>query len=145
MNRNDLLIIFVKNPELGKVKTRLANSIGKERALKTYKTLLAHTKDLVSSLSYDKAVFYNNHTDRNDIWDNLEFKKHLQTGNDLGEKMKDAFSMAFKRQYKKAVIIGSDCPKLTPKIINDAYRLLDSRSEERRVGKECRSRWSPYH
>ena len=26
------------------------------------------------------------------------------------------------------------------------YRLhLDKRSEERRVGKECRSRWSPYH
>src|ERR1035437_2687029 len=24
-------------------------------------------------------------------------------------------------------------------------RLLNSRSEERRVGKECRSRWSPYH
>src|SRR3989441_7148356 len=23
--------------------------------------------------------------------------------------------------------------------------LLDVRSEERRVGKECRSRWSPYH
>src|SRR3712207_7102229 len=23
--------------------------------------------------------------------------------------------------------------------------LPDSRSEERRVGKECRSRWSPYH
>src|SRR3712207_8126470 len=24
-------------------------------------------------------------------------------------------------------------------------RILDERSEERRVGKECRSRWSPYH
>src|SRR2546429_4698839 len=24
-------------------------------------------------------------------------------------------------------------------------RLLGARSEERRVGKECRSRWSPYH
>ena len=23
--------------------------------------------------------------------------------------------------------------------------MLDLRSEERRVGKECRSRWSPYH
>ena len=23
--------------------------------------------------------------------------------------------------------------------------LIDLRSEERRVGKECRSRWSPYH
>ena len=26
-----------------------------------------------------------------------------------------------------------------------AHPLLDARSEERRVGKECRSRWSPYH
>ena len=24
-------------------------------------------------------------------------------------------------------------------------RIMDMRSEERRVGKECRSRWSPYH
>ena len=23
--------------------------------------------------------------------------------------------------------------------------MIDKRSEERRVGKECRSRWSPYH
>src|SRR2546427_5744823 len=27
----------------------------------------------------------------------------------------------------------------------EAQEALDSRSEERRVGKECRSRWSPYH
>src|SRR3712207_9101764 len=26
-----------------------------------------------------------------------------------------------------------------------AYGMYDGRSEERRVGKECRSRWSPYH
>ena len=26
-----------------------------------------------------------------------------------------------------------------------AMKLLCERSEERRVGKECRSRWSPYH
>ena len=29
--------------------------------------------------------------------------------------------------------------------VNVAHRLLAERSEERRVGKECRSRWSPYH
>ena len=27
----------------------------------------------------------------------------------------------------------------------EIFRLLENRSEERRVGKECRSRWSPYH
>ena len=26
-----------------------------------------------------------------------------------------------------------------------SHHLIHSRSEERRVGKECRSRWSPYH
>ena len=29
--------------------------------------------------------------------------------------------------------------------ISWAFWLLAHRSEERRVGKECRSRWSPYH
>ena len=35
--------------------------------------------------------------------------------------------------------------------INDRYEIIKligeggMRSEERRVGKECRSRWSPYH
>ena len=31
------------------------------------------------------------------------------------------------------------------KFVNEANVALSSRSEERRVGKECRSRWSPYH
>src|SRR3712207_9096929 len=30
-------------------------------------------------------------------------------------------------------------------IMKDLIQLMDPRSEERRVGKECRSRWSPYH
>src|SRR2546430_12796780 len=30
-------------------------------------------------------------------------------------------------------------------IVNKIATLGDPRSEERRVGKECRSRWSPYH
>ena len=33
----------------------------------------------------------------------------------------------------------------TPFTEEHAWLLSKSRSEERRVGKECRSRWSPYH
>ena len=41
-------------------------------------------------------------------------------------------------------------PNLLQSVINTAKQLvkcnhLSQRSEERRVGKECRSRWSPYH
>ena len=31
------------------------------------------------------------------------------------------------------------------KVYEDSFRQVLTRSEERRVGKECRSRWSPYH
>ena len=30
-------------------------------------------------------------------------------------------------------------------LITGSEKMLKLRSEERRVGKECRSRWSPYH
>ena len=30
-------------------------------------------------------------------------------------------------------------------VVQEIKRLQGKRSEERRVGKECRSRWSPYH
>ena len=29
--------------------------------------------------------------------------------------------------------------------IDEVHQMVATRSEERRVGKECRSRWSPYH
>ena len=52
------LIIFVRNPVLGKVKTRLAKTIGNEQALSIYKELLQHTHDITQTLPCDKYVFY---------------------------------------------------------------------------------------
>ena len=40
-------------------------------------------------------------------------------------------------------VIGYDGP--TPLKITIVKGVVAKRSEERRVGKECRSRWSPYH
>src|SRR5574344_2364350 len=42
-------------------------------------------------------------------------------------------------------ILLVDCYKSRNMQIIDAINRLNERSEERRVGKECRSRWSPYH
>lgn len=126
MNSDNILMIFVKNPELGKVKTRLASTIGKEKALKVYKTLLAHTCTIVNSISFDKAVFYSDSITHNDLWDNEMFQKYLQEGEDLGEKMLSAFTFTFAIGYKNVVIIGSDCIELTVKIIEEAFELLRS-------------------
>src|SRR5256886_15098838 len=47
-------------------------------------------------------------------------------------------------------VVGSPGPivgsaKITPKVSVIGAQARCTRSEERRVGKECRSRWSPYH
>ncbi|WP_408023502.1 TIGR04282 family arsenosugar biosynthesis glycosyltransferase [Tenacibaculum sediminilitoris] len=122
----NLLLIFTRNPELGKVKTRLAKTIGKEAALNIYRFLLEHTKQVTQNLSCDKAVYYSAKIRENDIWDATTYQKHQQEGSDLGERMHNAFQQAFSTGYEKVVIIGSDLPDVTSEHINDAFQKLNS-------------------
>jgi rSAM/selenodomain-associated transferase 1 len=122
----NLLLIFTRNPELGKVKTRLAKTIGDEAALDIYKFLLEHTKQVTQNLSCDKAVYYSVKVRENDIWDATTYQKHQQEGSDLGVRMLNAFQQAFSRGYEKVVIIGSDLPDVTSEHINNAFEKLSS-------------------
>lgn len=120
------LIIFTRNPELGKVKTRLAKSVGDESALKIYKFLLKHTVEITEKLNVDKYVFYSENMHRDDIWNPDIFRKKLQTGNDLGERMKNAFSEIFGMGYEKAIIIGTDMFDLNQKDLETAFNALET-------------------
>ena len=122
---NNALIIFTKNFVYGKVKTRLAATIGKDKAFEIYKKLIGHTYTIVQQVNYDKIVFYTDEIEVNDVWKD-DYQKQLQTGHDLGEKMMNAFIYMFKNNYSKAVIIGCDCPELIEQIINDAFEQLDN-------------------
>ncbi len=121
------LIIFIKNPELGKVKTRLAKTVGDERALAIYKALMDHTRDIALAVTTDRLLFYSQAIHPNDNWSTIDFKKHLQATGDLGTKMKAAFQQAF-QDHQKVVIIGSDCASLTPAIVKVAFRQLEKHS-----------------
>ena len=121
----DALIIFVRNPELGKVKTRLAATAGDEKALDIYCRLLNHTMQQASEIAADKFVFYHQEIAANDIWNINKFYKKLQTGKSLGDKMKAAFDEIFKLGYKKVMIIGSDCLQLNSTIITTGFSLLN--------------------
>lgn len=124
--KSSLLIIFVKNPELGKVKTRLAATIGEKEALKVYKQLLKHTYLITKNQPVDKVVYYSDFVDHFDEWDNDTFQKHCQTGRELGERMSNAFDWAFDKGYKNVCIIGSDCYELDQKTIQDAFDRLET-------------------
>jgi rSAM/selenodomain-associated transferase 1 len=121
---NDLLLIFVKNLVLGKVKTRLARTIGDAKALEVYHQLLRHTHDITKLLRTDKYLCYSDNIEYNDIWEKNSYTKMQQNGADLGERMLNSFIEAFSDNYKRVVIIGSDCPELQTKHIEKAFELL---------------------
>ncbi len=120
------IIIFVRNPELGKVKTRLAKEIGDKETLQVYIELLQHTHDMTSELDCDRFVYYADYIDNNDLWENENFEKRLQEGESLGNRMMAAFFELFQQGYSKVVIVGSDCPELTTFVIEDAFDKLDA-------------------
>ncbi|PKH50154.1 glycosyltransferase [Tenacibaculum sp. Bg11-29] len=125
MSKN-LLLVFTRNPELGKAKTRLAKTVGDETALTIYKFLLDKTKEITANLSCDKAVYYSVKIRDNDIWNKEIYQKHQQKGEDLGIRMQNAFQNSFDENYDKVLIIGSDLYDLTPAIIENAFEKLNT-------------------
>lgn len=117
------LIIFIKNPIAGKVKTRIARQVGDKKALSIYLSLLNHTRQVCASIELDKFLYYSDFI-ADDEWDNDSFKKRLQNGGDLGERMYNAFNDSL-AMYDKVLIIGSDCPQITSEIIRQGFDKLN--------------------
>lgn len=122
---NRLLMIFTRNPELGKCKTRLAATIGNQSALDVYKFLLAHTAHLTKNVNAAKQVWYSEEIWENDHWNDAIYDKKLQIGTDLGVRMANAFQSGFESGYEKIIIIGSDMYDLSKADLENAFEQLD--------------------
>jgi rSAM/selenodomain-associated transferase 1 len=126
MTEQQAIIIFVREPVLGRVKTRLAAAIGAKKALKAYELLLQHTYHLVKNAGTPVYIYYADEVVENDLWQGGDFIKQQQRGSNLGSRMKHAFNDVFSIGHKKVVIIGSDCYELTTGIISEAFLQLDT-------------------
>ena len=123
---NNLLIIFTRNPELGKVKTRLAAKIGNSQALEIYKFLLQHTASITKGLHVIKQVHYSEKVQVQDIWDTSFYNKKQQVGVDLGMRMEYAFQQGFNSGFENIVLIGSDIYDLSQQDIENAFNALNN-------------------
>ncbi len=119
----ELLIVFVRNLIPGRVKTRLAKSIGNELAINVYKKLLQHTDKVISQTKSDLWIFYSEFIPETSLIKTSN-ESFVQVGSDLGEKMYDAFEKGFDKGYDKIVLIGSDLFELQTSHINAAFKLL---------------------
>lgn len=118
------LIIFVKNPVPGQVKTRIARTVGAAKAVDVYQHLLCYTQQLIQSFSGKRVVYYGDFVNSDDGWN--AYDKQLQTSGDLGERMVNAFQEQFAAGAEKVVIIGSDCLAITPDHLTQAFTALNT-------------------
>jgi rSAM/selenodomain-associated transferase 1 len=116
------LIIFVKNPIPGTVKTRIARTVGDNQAVAVYRHLLRHTQEVTRQLSCRRVVYYGDFVNPDDGWNGYD--KRLQVGTDLGQRMQEAFREQFEQGADQIAIIGSDCLSITASHIETAFVAL---------------------
>lgn len=123
------LLFFIKNPERGKVKTRLASVVGGEMAVRLYKRFLL---EMLSTLNKGTFVFYLCFYPADALeglrnWLGEDYLYIPQQGEDLGERMKNGFIEAFAMNFRRVVLIGSDIPGLPLEFIEEAFTSLQEK------------------
>ena len=143
----NLLLVFVKWPEPGKVKTRLAQSVGDQEATRIYKLLVQQVIRILTPLFAPKAVelgmkevtcwfFFTprSHHEQTEHWLREEAsyagwmpEKVIlkpQAGASLGMRLRAGFEQGFQAGFRKIAAIGTDCVELECSLIQKAWQKL---------------------
>ncbi|MFH1102879.1 MAG: TIGR04282 family arsenosugar biosynthesis glycosyltransferase [Pseudomonadota bacterium] len=126
-NGRPCVIMFVRAPEKGKVKTRLAKRLGETGSLEFYRAIVEHLISILESSGYPIRIHHHppEHHDRVSRWLGPRFAYLSQEGANLGERMANAFRRSFTDGFGKALLIGSDIPELSERILHESVLALD--------------------
>jgi rSAM/selenodomain-associated transferase 1 len=124
---HDSLLVFARAPHLGAVKTRLARDLGDERALAVYRVLAQHTVAVAraSGLRVHVAFTPADAGDEMRRWLGGDLAYEPQADGDLGTRMAAGLASRFSAGARRVVIVGTDCPGITPVTIREALEALD--------------------
>lgn len=118
-------ILFLRYPERGKVKTRLAERLGDDRAYELYECFLADLGMMVREVEAEKIIVYSGPAGVS-FSDFPGIKCLRQRGSDIGESMYFAFEDVFAEGFDRLVLAGSDIPDLPSAFVNEALNRLEN-------------------
>jgi hypothetical protein len=126
--RDSIILFFIKYPEPGKVKTRLAPSIGRKGASELYRYFIL---DILKKLESTGIPFKICFTPKGrgpkiQKWLGVRHQYAPQHGRGLGQRMTTAFAHAFGEGYRRCILIGSDFPDLPAPFLEESLDALDN-------------------
>lgn len=127
MQNTPLILLFIKEPAAGRVKSRLSASLGADTALELYRSFVLDMLESIEASGISLRVCYHPPGAGTAIrqWLGGHLSYQPQEGADVGERMKHAFAQVFAEGCPRAILVGSDLPDLPSAAFIDALRALD--------------------
>ena len=125
--KSNCILFYLKYPEEGKVKTRLAESLDSKFVVELYKNFILDLLNALDEIDADIRLCFTPKEAEEEL-KKMFSEKYIyssQIGKDLGQRLKNSFTEAFHDGYKKVVVIGSDSPDLPIEFIKNAFSSLD--------------------
>lgn len=123
-----VLIVTARYPVLGEVKSRLAADIGQEAALSVYRRLLDRCAAVVSEAGVETFLFFTGTDDpaTRERFSSMGCRIESQCEGDIGVRMQHAFESVWQLYPgAKLVLMGTDVPDASARIIHRAFEALD--------------------
>jgi rSAM/selenodomain-associated transferase 1 len=128
MTSSTAILLFIKAPVRGRVKTRLAAILGDDTTLELYRNFVLDILDTLDIVGHPCSICYSPPDAADAVAGWLgEHRDYMpQEGSDLGERMANAFQVMFSRGRSRVVLVGSDLPDLPPDIFEEALSALQT-------------------
>lgn len=120
--------LFAKHWQPGKVKTRLARSIGEAAAADVYRLMLEVVVDELRDTLDSRTIVFAPRGQRQAFADlaGQDWRLEPQSDGDLGRRLSEFVGVALARnEDQRVVLVGSDSPELTGRLVCRAIGLLD--------------------
>lgn len=122
-NKDQCILVFVKSPEKGMVKTRLARDIGDDLAVRLYRRFVCDIIETVTLSPFETRICFFPEEARHRVvrWLGTGPVMIPQKGADLGARLANAFLQAFAEGFRRVIVIGTDSPDLSQCHLNNAF------------------------
>ena len=123
--QRERLIVFTRYPEPGRTKTRLIPALGPDGAADLQRRMTRHVLHQADGLAAETEIWYEGGGDarmRECFGADRAYRQ--QSPGDIGERMLAAFTDAFNSGASRVVLIGTDCPGISPALLRQALDAL---------------------
>jgi rSAM/selenodomain-associated transferase 1 len=127
---SEILAVFARAPELGRVKTRLCPPFTADEAVRFHRALVEDTLERMGKLTRPALsrvlLLTRPLLQATDLDIPREWTIGIQSSGDLGAKLSSFFYGAFRRGAERAVVVGADSPTLPLEVLDEAFEALAS-------------------